>query len=991
MKKLLPLFLGLVINGLQAQQTFPANGPADNRDGKFVFINATIYKSWNEKIDHASLLISKGKVAAIGSDLTIPADAAVIDLKGKYIYPAFIDLFSDYGMPEPKAEGKSPDQRPQMLSNKKGSFAWNEALKSEFNAKDNFSFQQEKAKNLKNAGFGAVVAHRFDGIARGTGALVSLAELREHELIMKPDAANFFSFNKGSSTQDYPGSLMGCIALLRQTYYDGQWYSTQKEEFNNSLETWNSNMKLPQIFAVGGVLEALRANKIAREFNTKYIFKGSGDEYKRLKELKETGAELIIPLKFPEAYDVEDPYDALQVDFADLKHWEIAPSNPARLVKEGIKTAFTSHGLKNTGDFLPALRKAVEYGLPEEQALKSLTINPAEMVGAANITGTLDVGKVASFFISSGNIFNKDAKIYETWTSGRPFVVNDMNIPVLNGNYELALADARYKLSVGGPSDKYEMQVVENDTVKTKCDYQLGNGTITLTFSPEGKEKRFFRLSGVVSDSKWDGRGQNADGNWISWSAVKKSDSPAETKKGDASKKDSTWGEIIYPAMAFGNATLPVAETYLFKNATVWTNEAEGILKNSDVLVSKGKIARVGKNLKEKNAVEIDATGKHLTAGIIDEHSHIAISRGVNEGSQESSAEVRVGDVVNSDDINIYRNLAGGVTTVHLLHGSANPIGGQNQLIKLKWGYSPEEMKVPAWDGFIKFALGENPKHSNAGDHARIRYPQTRMGVEQVYEDYFTRAEEYAKVKYSGKPFRKDLDLETILEILEKKRFITCHSYVQSEINMLMKVAEKHNFQVNTFTHILEGYKVADKMAKHGAGASTFSDWWAYKMEVYHAIPQNAAMMHREGVVVAINSDDAEMSRRLNQEAAKSVKYGGVSEEDAWKFVTLNPAKLLHIADRTGSIKTGKAADLVLWSDNPLSIYAKAEMTLVEGIKFYDVAEDKLKQQSLQKEKERLIQKMILAKKGGSPTTAVPVKSKKLYHCDDDDDEMREQ
>jgi imidazolonepropionase-like amidohydrolase len=328
--------------------------------------------------------------------------------------------------------------------------------------------------------------------------------------------------------------------------------------------------------------------------------------------------------------------------------------------------------------------------------------------------------------------------------------------------------------------------------------------------------------------------------------------------------------------------------------------------------------------------------------------------------------------------------LAGGVTTSHILHGSANPIGGQTQLIKLRWGYAPEEMKFANWPGFIKFALGENVKQS--GSSSSTRFPQTRMGVEQTYVDYFTRAREYGKVKKSGAPFRKDLEMEALLEILESKRFITCHSYVQSEITMMMRVAERFGFTLNTFTHILEGYKVADKMAKHGAGASTFSDWWAYKYEVYEAIPQNAAMMHDQGITVAINSDDAEMARRLNQEAAKSVMYAGMEEQEAWKMVTLNPAKLLHVDDRVGSVKTGKDADLVLWNENPLSIYAKAEKTWVDGTLFFDRQQDLILQEDVQRERARLIQKLQLEKKGGDGGEK-PRGAKGHYDCDSDGDE----
>ena len=281
---------------------------------------------------------------------------------------------------------------------------------------------------------------------------------------------------------------------------------------------------------------------------------------------------------------------------------------------------------------------------------------------------------------------------------------------------------------------------------------------------------------------------------------------------------------------------------------------------------------------------------------------------------------------------------------------------------------------------FIKFALGENVKQSNWGSYSR--FPQTRMGVEQLYIDYFTRAKAYDAQKKSGKPYRKDTEMEVLSEILNKERFISCHSYIQSEINMLMKVAEKFDFKINTFTHILEGYKVADKMKAHGVGASTFSDWWAYKYEVNDAIPYNASILNAMGIVTAINSDDAEMSRRLNQEAAKAVKYGDTSEEDAWKMVTLNPAKLLHIEDRVGSIKVGKDADLVLWSDHPLSIYAKAEKTLIEGVTYFDIARDSKLRQTIQEERNELIIMMLNEKNKGQKTQPIKKKDKQLLHCD---------
>ncbi|RYZ44814.1 MAG: amidohydrolase, partial [Sphingobacteriales bacterium] len=407
----------------------------------------------------------------------------------------------------------------------------------------------------------------------------------------------------------------------------------------------------------------------------------------------------------------------------------------------------------------------------------------------------------------------------------------------------------------------------------------------------------------------------------------------------------------------------------------------------------------------------IDGTGKHLTAGIIDEHSHIAVNS-INEGGQSVTSEVRIGDNLNPEDINIYRQLSGGVTSSHILHGSANTIGGQTQLIKLRWGMNDEELKFKGSDPFIKFALGENVKRSSASQ-GNNRFPDSRMGVEQVLTDAFQRASDYQAAMKAGVAVatpartgkkgttgtnaatgvagavRRDLELDALVEIMNRKRFITCHSYVQSEINAIMKVTEKFKFPVNTFTHILEGYKVADKMKAHGANASTFSDWWNYKNEVIDAIPYNASIMARVGLNVAINSDDAEMARRLNQEAAKSIKYGGMAEEDALKMVTINPAKMLHVDDRTGSIKAGKDADLVLWSDHPLSIYAKAEKTIVDGTVFFDREKDMELRRQMQAEKTRLIQKMAAAKRtpgpGGAPANIQRARPRYeiVFNCSD--------
>ncbi|WP_367392492.1 amidohydrolase family protein [Lewinella sp. LCG006] len=990
MKKQTTILVVLVLwcfGTMLAQATFPYNGVKDQRDGWYAFTNATVIPKAGSEVKNATLVIKEGRIVSITPNGSVPEGAVVVDATDKYIYPSLIDMYAEYGLPEAKPAGDRPRQQPQMLSNKEGAYGWNEALKPEFRAHEYFTPDGKAAKNLRAYGFGVVSSHQQDGISRGSSVVVSLGDDRANEVIIKPEGAHYLSFSKGVSTQSYPNSLMGVMALLRQTYMDAEWYKNTDEEGTNlSLEAWNDLQYLPQIFAVADWQEALRAQVLAKEFGKEYIIKGAGDEYQRVAEMKASGAIFILPLVFPDAYDVTDPYDAHQLSLTQLRHWEMAAANPAKMAEAGIKFTLTADGHKKSSDFFEALRKAIENGLSEEAALRALTETPASLLGVAEETGTLATGKWANFLITSAPLFAKGTKIHHNWVQGKPYVIDALPTNDLTGSYNLKAGARAYNLTVEAKGAKIKIDEETELDVK----YSEEGGLITLSF-PQDKDAGLMRLSGVVDGTTWRGRGQDPTGAWINWEAEKTAGAVAAEEKAE---KEAEAMKMVsrqtYPYGAFGWADRPQAETVIIRNATLWTNEASGVLEKADIMLQNGKIAQVGGSIRgPRGAVEIDGTGMHVTPGIIDEHSHIAISRGVNESSQESTAEVSIGDVVDATDIDIYRQLSGGVTTSQLLHGSANPIGGQSALIKLRWGYTPEEMKFAGAPGFIKFALGENVKQSNRSDSYGVRYPQTRMGVEQVFENYFTEARAYGEALARGEKVRPDLELETLLEILKGERFITCHSYQQGEINMLLKVADRFGFRVNTFTHILEGYKVADKMAEHGAGGSSFSDWWAYKFEVVDAIPYNGAIMHEQGVTVAFNSDDAEMARRLNQEAAKAVLFGGVSEEDALKFVTLNPAKLLHIDDKVGSLKVGKDADVVIWTDHPLSVYARAKHTYVDGIKFYDMDEDVSRRAALQDERNALIQKMLDAKAGGAKTQPAKGRGQRHYHCDTEDDEGR--
>ncbi|RDI56155.1 amidohydrolase family protein [Flavobacterium glaciei] len=990
MKKILLLFFfSFLLPKTYAQEYFPNNESVQNKNSNFTaFTNAKIYVTPTQVIEKGTLLIQNGKVIGVGTNISIPKNCTTINLEGRSVYPSFIDIYTSFGVEKPKAT----TERNPLYDTKRSGFYWNESIRSEVNAYQAFKYDQTKAEELLKAGFGVVGTHIPDGIARGSGTLIALNNFEKKNQLLSDKVTNHFAFTRSVTTnQSYPGSLMGMMALLRQMYYDLDWYkkgnSTTKDL---SLEALANNEKLVQIFASEDKLNSLRAAKIGKEFGLNYVLKGIGNEFERIEEIKKTNSKFIIPINFPEAYDVSDPNQANQMELKDLRFWNQAPTNLKVLSDNGIVFALTTDKLKKMEDFRPNLLRAIKYGFDKTKALEALTTIPAALLGKSNEMGSLKIGSLANFVITSGEIFEEKTVLYENWVQGNKYVINDIASKDIRGNYDLTINSEKYKWKIDGEINAPKSEITTLDSKKIKSKLTITNNWISTVIKPNDSTKTSFtRLIGYIEDTQnLSGKAVLFNGNEVKWSAVK---TAPFVKVIDSSKieKNNMIIPTTFPNVAYGNLKKPSTETILFKNATVWTNEKDGILVETDVLVKNGKIASVGKNIADASATIVDAKGKHLTSGIIDEHSHIAISNGVNEGGHNSSAEVTIEDVVNSEDINIYRELAGGVTTSQLLHGSANPIGGRSAIVKWKWGAPADEMLYKNQPGFIKFALGENVKQSNWGNVNPTRFPQTRMGVEQVFIDYFQRAKEYdlAWKGYNssnkkGKAPRVDLELQTLAEILNKERFISCHSYVQSEILMLMNVAEKFNFKVNTYTHILEGYKVADKMKEHGVGASTFSDWWAYKFEVNDAIPYNGPIMHNAGIVVAYNSDDAEMSRRLNQEAAKAVKYGNISEEDAWKFVTLNPAKLLHIDDKVGSIKVGKDADIVLWNDNPLSIYAKAEKTLIEGVVYYDAKKDEAQRAAIAKERSELIGQLLQEKNKGMTTQEPKKTEKKEYHCD---------
>ncbi|WP_087491583.1 MULTISPECIES: amidohydrolase family protein [unclassified Winogradskyella] len=970
---------------LFAQDYFPSNsGVKSNNSNYMAFTNAKIHVSPTEVIKNGTLLIKNGKVVSVGKSVSIPKNTTKVDLSGKSIYPSFIDLHTTFGVTKPKRGGSGPSYGPS-----RSGFYWNDHIMPEQDVMANFKYDAKAASELHKLGFGVVNTHMPDGIAQGTGALIALNNDADNSLrVVDGETTQNFSFRKSvKSRQSYPSSIMGSMALLRQIYDDAKWYAGGNVNTRDlSLEALNGNKNLLQIFEAGSRSNLLRADKVGDQSNVQYTIVGGGDEYERLDKVKATNATIILPINFQLAYDVENQFLSSLLSLSDMRAWNQEPHNPRLLAENGVKFALTTHGLKSKKSFKSNLMKAIKNGLSKEKALEALTTIPAQLLGKSNMLGSLKTGSYANFLITSGDVFDSKTKLYENWVQGMQHVITDMTIKDIDGDYSFKLAGTDYKLNISGSSSKAKAKLESGEkSLGTKVSYS-GDWLNLTVKTPDSTKNEFMRIAvNTINSNNLNGTAIMPNGSEYSFFATKASKeeiAKSEESKKEDSKEKPFMSPVTYPNLAYGFTEKPKAETLLFKNATVWTNESDGVLENTDILIKDGKIAKIGKDISDRNAKTIDATGKHITSGIIDEHSHIAAAS-INEGGHNSSAEVTIEDVIDDEDIDVYRNLAGGVTSIQILHGSANPIGGRSAVIKLKWGETADDYVYDNSPKFIKFALGENVKQSRA--RRNERFPQSRMGVEQVFIDYFSRAKAYDKAKKSGKPYRKDTEMEVLAEILNGERFISCHSYVQSEINMLMKVAEQFNFRINTFTHILEGYKVADKMKKHGVGGSTFSDWWAYKYEVNDAIPYNAAIMHNEGVTVAINSDDAEMSRRLNQEAAKSIKYGGVSEEEAWKFVTLNPAKLLHLDDRVGSLKVGKDADVVLWTDHPLSIYAKAEKTIIEGVTYFDLEKDKQMRKAITKERSELINLMLQDKNKGLKTQPVKKKEKVLLHCDSKD------
>ncbi len=968
------------------ETTVPPAGLREHTPSVTALTNARIVLGPGRLLRRGTLVIREGVITDVGPNANPPADAVVRDMKGLTLYPGFIDAYAEVGV---RAKSQEDAAR-------KGSAYWNPWVTPQLSVGREFSPDTAAARKLRSQGFTTIVAAPPPGIIKGMSAVVSLGSGDPSDLVIQRGTALHVSLKPPAPEEGggYPDSPMGAYTLVRQALLDADWYAAAQAEWgkhpdlprpetNDALAALSdpATMRRPLVIDAPDELYALRADRLAREFGRSAILRGSGREYRRLDAIRATGRAVILPLDFPGAPPVTNPDEAVNVSLEELMHWDLAPENPARLARAGVPIAFTAEGLPDSITFLESVRKAVRRGLDKDAALRALTVTPAAMFGLEERLGTLDPGRAANLVVADGDIFARKTKVREVWIDGRRFDV----IPPISTDPRGAWSVQIDAGSGSGPGQKDAIPVrsglltVEGEPGALSGSISLGRGAklktpemlearLSFTFPSDSLgAKGVTRMSGTVSESDIVGTGVWPGGSEFTWSArrARAYAAPPDTARADSLITASF--PVTYPLGEFGRTAPPSQPVaILFRDATVWTAGPAGVIEHGSVLVQRGRVAAVGRGLKTPGGTKVvECAGRHLTPGIIDCHSHTASDGGINESGQTVTAEVRIGDFIDPNDMDVYRELAGGVTAVHVLHGSANVIGGQNQLIKMRWGADPEAMKFAGAPPTIKFALGENVKQSNWGDKYTTRYPQTRMGVEQLLRDEFAAARDYQaawrewrSAKKGIRP-RRDLELEAIAEVLDGTRRIHCHSYRQDEILMIMRVCDDFGVRNVTFQHVLEGYKVADEMARRGDGGSTFSDWWAYKMEVYDAIPYNGVLMQDAGVVVSFNSDSNELARRLNAEAGKARKYGAMSDADALKLVTLNPARQLGVADKVGSIEVGKDADLALWSGPPLSTYSRCEETWIEGRKYFDRDEDRAEREREKSMRAVLIQKAL--------------------------------
>ena len=965
----------------QATRTQPVEGMRDNGTGYHALVGARVVTGPGQVMDDATIVIRDGLIQEVG-DGDAPAGARVWDLEGLTVYPGFIDAHADLGMDDVPEGGDV------------GPTHWNPQVRAWFSTTRNLQDDADRRAALRSQGFGAVLAVPKQGIFRGTASLVNLGDAGVRDRVLRPDIAQAIGFQRSFELGgSYPNSAMGTIALMKQTFMDADWYERAWDAYESSgraflpPETSEALAALedaadgdqPVIFETGSEEEYLRAHSLASEFGLDAWYRGNGLEYRLIDVLRGRSDPLIVPLDFPDAPDVGHPGAALDASLADLRHWYLAPTSAGQLADAGVRFAITTDGLSSLNEFLPNLRVAVARGLEADDALAALTTTPASWLGIDRTHGTIAEGKVANLIVSEGNLFAEEATVRDVWVQGTVYGVTRPAQIDPRGSWEIASDDEwgfEAVLVLEGPLNRLRGHL---DIASTGPELPGGarvelesasavaeTGRIDVRFNGEVLGYQGMALlSGSVRGDDFFGWTSLPNGADPSFRGMRTEpfEGPARgTVAMDVPEIDLPF---IRPMMDYGRTSIPEQPAaVVVRNATVWTQGPQGILEGADVLIRAGTVEAVGMDLDAPgDAVEIDGTDKHVTPGLIDPHIHSGVSA-VNESGFAIVPEVRMGDVVTHNNIWMYRQAAGGLTTAHIKHGSANPIGGENVFVKMRWGSLPEDLKLENAPRTVKFALGENPKRRQG------RYPDTRMGTQEIIRDHFMAARDYEREwqqweeNQEGLPPRRDLRMEAILDILNQELLISSHGYRADEFLALVRLAEEFGFRVQTLQHGVEAYKIAPELAASGVAAVVWSDWGAFKMEAYDATVYNARILIEAGVVTSLHSDNSEIASRMNWEAGKLLRTG-LTPEQALSTVTNGSAQAMAIDDRVGSLEAGKDGDFVVWNGNPLSQFSRAEQTWIDGRRYFSLEEDAAMRDRIEQERTQLIQAILSVEESG--------------------------
>ena len=908
-------------------------------------------------IDVGTIVVRKGIIEAVGAadKVEVPYDAEVIDGKGLFVYPGFLDLYTTLG----QAPGVTRSLVGAGRTIKYADSAWPRTptdnrlgMTPEFEVGSVLDLPDASADERRRLGFTDLVAAPAGAIATGQSAVVSTSGLPRREAIVKgplalhvhlatpnepapppdpnePPAVATRRFRATGAT-GYPMALMGVVAHLRQAMLDAehahvldQFYEEkggQRPAFDAALKTLHASRTkaLPVWWEANTRDEILRALDLAEEFGTTAVIVGGREAGKVADTLKAKGVPVVLKLDFPDDPKVptETEYrnrpeaereEPLRVLADRNAKWKVRVGTAAALAKAGVPFAFATDGIAKAETFPAQVRKAIANGLSKDDALDALTRRAASIAGLEKRLGTIEVGKLGHLVVMTAPFDEERAKVRYVLADGIKF---DMEKQQPVSKKDGAAGKGGFGKGRGGPGKDIARKDVTDD-------------------EPDAHEK---------AEQKKEGEAKEEPARKESPKAPTPKKTEVAKKKDEAKKKEEPpkpFVDVASELEADRKPTIKTGGDVFIKDAVILT-VTKGTIPKGSILVKDGKIAAVGADLKAPEGVKvIEANGLVAMPGIIDTHSHMAISGGVNEMSLSIVPEVRVKDVVSGEDEGVYRALAGGTTSARLLHGSANTIGGQDAVVKLKHDVPGREMILKGNPQGVKFALGENVTRRQG------RFPNTRMGVEAVIERAFDEArayklewEQYGATKSRGEsvpPPRRDLRLEALAGILEGSIKIHSHCYRNDEILMLLRTASKYGVRVQSLQHVLEGYKVAAEIAAHGASASTFSDWWAYKVEAFDAIPHNAALLTQAGASVCIKSDSEELVRHLYLEAAKMMKYGGVPEPQALAMITINPARELGIQDRVGSIEVGKDGDIALFNGHPFDGFSRCELSLIDG------------------------------------------------------------